>query len=162
MKNKALAMFMVVALMGVQSHATVLSTATNGNPFTVSDGAVHNIPLFANGTNFTTFRTTTVNQTVIIQFNAECAVVGKDYSTWLNIDILVDGVPVPPSNGDNAMCTSIGGDIGGHWVSAITSVVAVVPTPGSHLLQVRGSFGFSQFSSGDFWWIDDSSTVVFD
>jgi len=148
-------------LMAVQSQATIFATTTNPNPFSVSDGAAHNIPLLSDGTNFITFRTTRVNQKVIIQFNAECPVSGKDDFTWLDIDIVVDGVAAPPSNGDNAMCTSLAGHAGSRWTSAITTAVVVVPSPGSHFLQVRGSFGFSHSNAGDFWWVDDSSLIVF-
>jgi hypothetical protein len=161
MKNKLLSALVMVALLAAESHATILATATNGNPFSVKDGFVHNIPLFADGTNFLTFRTTRVSQKVIIQYNAECSVAGQDDSTWLDIDIVVDGVAAPPSNGDNAFCTSLAGHAGSRWVSAITSAVMVVPSPGSHLLQVRGSFGFGHHNAGDFWWVDDSSTEVF-
>lgn len=161
MKTKLFALLMTLLLVAVQSQATIFVTATNGNPFSATDGAAHNLPLFADGTNFLTFRTSKVNQKVIIQFSAECSVSGKDDDTWLDIDIVVDGVAAPPSNGDNAMCTSLAGHAGSRFVSAITTAVVVVPSPGSHLLQVRGSFGFSHFSAGDFWWVDDSSTIVF-
>jgi len=161
MKNKLFATFVIVVLIAAQSQAKIFLTATNGSPFSVQDGAAHLIPLLPSGANTLTFKTTVVNQKVIIQFNAECAVVGKDYDTWLDLNILVDGKAVPPSNGDNALCTSIGGEIGSHWVSAITTAVAIVRSPGTHTLQVQGAFGFSHFSAGDLWWIDDSSTIVF-
>jgi hypothetical protein len=161
MKSNLFATFLMVVLIAAQSQAKIFATATNGNPFSIQDGAAHLIPLQSNGNTTLTFKTTTANQKVIIQFNAECSVSGVDDDTWLDIDILVDGVAAPPSDGDNAFCTSLAGHAGSRWVSAVTNGVAVVRSPGTHTLQVRGAFGFGHWSSGDFWWVDDYSIIVF-
>ena len=98
------------------------------------------------------------NQKVIISYSAECAVKGGDNATYLDIDILVDGVAAPPSNSDNAFCTDHKNNILGNWVSAVKLVVARVRTPGAHSVQVQGTL--RTFDAGDQWAVDDSATIV--
>ena len=149
---------LLVTLMAGQAGADVIATRTNTVAFTVSDGAVHLIPLNNTGGTFFSFFTLRDNERVVISFNAECSVKGPNSFKWLNIDILVDGVMAPPSSNDNAFCTSRGDNLLVGWVSAVTIVVFVVPDPGLHLVQVRGNL--VGFGAGDQWRIDDIAVIV--
>jgi hypothetical protein len=158
MKKKLLASILSLMLITVQSQATIKATATRTSPIGFSDGSTHLIPLTNAGATAIAFTTTNPNQKVIISYSAECAVKGGDNATYLDIDILVDGVPAPPSNSDNAFCTDHGNNILGNWVSAVTLVVALVRTPGAHSVQVQGTL--RTFDAGDQWAVDDSATIV--
>lgn len=94
---------------------------------------------------------------VVILFNAECSVKADDDTTWVDIDVLVDGVAAPPSNDDNAFCTSTGNGQLNRLVSASTYVARTVAA-GAHTVQVRGTL--RGFSPGEQWRIDDLSLVV--
>jgi hypothetical protein len=85
-----------------------------------------------------------------IFFNAECSVNSADSSTWLDIDILVDGVAAAPSVSDNAFCTSHGTAALDTWLSASTNVVAENIAKGVHTIEVRGTIrGFDGSSPQD-------------
>jgi hypothetical protein len=85
-------------------------------------------------------------------------VAGTDNATWLDIDILVDHQAASPSDSDKAFCAHHGDGLFGNWVSAITTVVSVVPAVGMHTVHVQGTL--RSFDPGDGWRIDDSTTVV--
>ena len=104
------------------------------------------------------FVTTVANQRVAILFNAECAVQGIDRITYVDIDVAVDGVVSPPSNSDNALCTSDGSNTLSRWVSASTNVYRIVPVPGVHQLTVRATM--RNFNAGDHFRLDDISVIV--
>jgi hypothetical protein len=122
-----------------------------------ADGKAHVISLNDAGAKSITFTTSAANQKVLISYSAECAVGGSDHITYLDLDILVDGVAAPPSNGDNAFCSDDGSGIRAHWASVITVVVAQVPA-GTHTVQVRGTL--QNFNEGDEWSLDDSAIAV--
>lgn len=140
------------------AHAQVIAADTNINANVFADGAFHLIPITAGGGTSLGFFTSVANQRVVISFNAECSVKGTDNVSWLNIDVLVDGVPARPSNDDNAFCTDSGNNLLSNWVSAVTTVVHVVPNAGFHTVQVRGQLVV--FNAGDQWRVDDKSVVV--
>jgi hypothetical protein len=142
----------------VPSQAAIKASATNTSAVSFSDNLAHLIPLLSNGTTAIRFSTGAANQKVIVTFNAECSVAGTDNMTWLDIDIMVDGVIIPPSNNDNAFCTDHGTGSLSNWVSATVVGVYTVPSAGQHIVEVRG--GLHVFDSGDAWRIDDSSTTV--
>jgi hypothetical protein len=158
MKKKLLASILSLLLITVQSQATIKATGTRTIADVFSDGSTHLIPLTDTGATAITFTTTQRNQKVIISYSAECSVKGTDNITWLDVDTLVDGVAVPPSNSDNAFCTDHGNNSLGNWVSAVTMVVAFVPGTGTHSVQVLGTLRV--FNSGDQWRLDDSTTLV--
>lgn len=160
MKRKLVVTLMALMLVAVQSHAAVLTAATRGKANTFFDAKPHLVPLNDAGAKSITFTTTAPNQNVVISYSAECAVGGKDNITYVDLDILVDGVAAPPSNSDNAFCTDNGNPTGirANWTSVITVVVAQVPNAGTHTVQVRGTL--QNFEEGDEWSVDDSATVV--
>jgi hypothetical protein len=164
----------IMALLGLTlmvSHvwAHVIGTSTNSNTFNVGVGAASCvpppatilIPLNNAGRTFVPFVTTQDNQRVVITFSAECSVKAPNFTTWLNIDILVDGVEVQPTQTtDNALCTSHNTNAHDGWVGASTTGVYVVPEPGLHTVQIRGSLRGCNNARDDRWHLDDSSTII--
>jgi hypothetical protein len=134
---------------------TSTSSAQYTGPQSFADSLPHVLKLGDGNTSlmFNVFQT----KKVVILFNAECSVDAFDDTTWVDIDVLVDGVAVPPSNGDNAFCTSTGDEQLQHWVRASTYVAKAVAA-GSHTVQVRGTL--RGFAPGDQWQIDDLSLIV--
>ncbi|SEM05687.1 hypothetical protein SAMN04489760_103105 [Syntrophus gentianae] len=147
----------MIIFVPTQSKADVLAASTNVNQKVFTDSAKHYLPI--NGSKTTlTFTTTTANQRVVVLFNAECSVKSSDHYTYVDTDIMIDGVIAPPSTSDNALCTSDGSNLPANWVSASTNVVRVVPAAGVHTLKVRVSL--KNFTSGEQYWIDDISVIV--
>ena len=161
-----IAAVLVLTLIAGQVWADIIATRTNTNPLFVGGGTqscapATFIPLNNSGSTRMPFVTTRDNQRVVVTFNAECSVKAPDFSTWLNIDILVDGIEAPPTQTiDNAFCTSHGNNTLDGWVSASTTGVFIVPEPGLHSIQVRGSLIGCSDTSDDQWRIDDSSTII--
>ena len=147
-----------VSLTAIPSPA-VIKAATNRSNFVIfSDALAHLIPLDNAGATSINFTTSAPNQGVVITYNAECSVAGTDNQTWLDIDIILDGVIVPPSDDDNAFCTD--NATGGltNWVSAVIVVATKAPLAGPHTVEVRGALHL--FDAGDEFRLDDSTVVV--
>jgi hypothetical protein len=158
-----------LTLMVSQVWAHVISTSTNSIAFNVGAGpascvpppATILVPLNNAGRTFLPFVTTQDNQRVVITFSAECSVKASNFRTWLNIDILVDGVEIQPTQSpDNALCTSHNTDFHDGWVGASTTGVFVVPEPGLHTVQIRASLRGCNNARDDRWHLDDSSTII--
>ena len=148
-----------MALAPAQGQAQVLAVGTNINPTLV----VNAVPVFLpiNGAaQFLNFVTTVANQRVVVLFNAECAVKGTDRNTQVNVDVLVDNVPVPlpPSNGDDVFCADLGDNILHNWARPSINVWRIIPNVGVHQVRVRAQM--FNFQAGDQFRIDDSSTIV--
>jgi hypothetical protein len=158
MKHKLIAVLMALMVVAVQSEAAILSSATRDQPTFVTDGLTHVVPLNDAGDTSITFKTSAPNKRVVISYSAECAVGGNDQLTFLDLDILVDGVAAPPSDSDNAFCSGEGTVPRAHWASVVTVVVAQVPNAGTHTVQVRATL--QKFNTGDSWSLDDSTIVV--
>jgi hypothetical protein len=98
---------------------------------------------------------------LVITHSFECAVEGNDRVTWFDLDILVDGVILAPTNSDNASCASSppDQDVMGltSWVTTSITVVGRV-TGGNHLVVVRGTL--RNFTAGERVRVDDQSLVV--
>ena len=96
---------------------------------------------------------------LVALFNAECTVKGATDTKWLDINMYIDGLLVPPSNGDNAFCTSTGDNsLSGHWVSASTNGHRYVRA-GWHTVRVTARI--AGCSAGDQFRIDDTSLIGF-
>jgi hypothetical protein len=109
MKNRMISTLLLAVIpIGVAS-AEVISTRTRILPNFFSDSSPHLIPLNNAGSTVLPFVTTTDNQRIVISFNAECSVGvtnANNFSTFVNLDILVDGVAASPSSDDNAFCSA--------------------------------------------------------
>jgi hypothetical protein len=164
MKKFVVSMMMLsaVALGARQGTAEVIATRVRTAPLTVPGTAAVFVPLNNAGSTAMTIVTTQDNQRVVISYNAECQVVATNQTTALSINILVDGVQVPPSDSDNAFCTS--DNVAGNWVSAVTTGVLVIQEPGLHTVQVQAQV-FSGHSNvlvppGSVATLDDTSIIV--
>jgi hypothetical protein len=132
-----------------------VDNAVNVNPLVFEDGLNHELIRVVAST------PANVATELVITHSFECAVEGNDHTTFFNLDILVDGVIVPPTNSDNASCTStppdndlMGGD---DWVT--TSITVVRPVVGgNHVVIVRGRL--VGFEAGERVRVDDQALVV--
>lgn len=98
---------------------------------------------------------------LVITHSFECAVEGNDRFTYFDTDILVDGVIVPPTNSDNASCTSTPPDTNlgalDEWETTSQTVVRTV-IGGNHLVVVRGRL--VGFTPGERVRVDDQALTV--
>ncbi|HEY7099771.1 MAG TPA: hypothetical protein VH437_23810 [Terriglobales bacterium] len=147
-----------VSLAAIPSPAAIKAANSRTNFVIFSDELAHLIPLDNSGATSINFSTTAPNQGVVITYNAECSVAGTDNQTWLDIDIMLDGVIVSPSDSDNAFCTDNGTGALTNWVSAVIVVATKVPLAGPHTVEVRG--GLKVFDAGDQFRLDDSTILV--
>lgn len=96
---------------------------------------------------------------VQIAFVAECTVAAPDERTWLNVDLLVDGIAITPTNADDAFCTSTGTNALNRWVSASRDA-SVSLSPGMHQIEVRAHIPLVVFDPGESWRLDDKALVL--
>ena len=108
------------------------------------------------GTDFIVF--TTADGALSVFFNAECSVAAPNDTTYVSLDILVDGSFTAGNFGtDRAFCTSTGDNALQHWVSAAANVVRNV-SAGSHTIRVRARLiGGTRTDRGQ---IDDITLIV--
>lgn len=138
-----------LTLVSAPAWSTILLVASN--VATISDTVG---PYPATSVMIRSFATTVPNQLVRVIYNAECAIDGPT-TNWLNDDILIDGVVLPPSNSDNALCSGNGTAGLDGWTSVVTQVYARVPNAGVHTINV-----IVQPSVATGWRIDDQSLVI--
>jgi hypothetical protein len=140
-------------------HAITLiyKTSYTGNQVYATEGGPTLVDLGeGNGTSFTV--KTPVPARLAIFLNAECAVSAADTNTWLQLDILVDGVEAAPTNGTgNAFCTADGAAGLDHWITAASDASVDVPA-GSHTIQLQGAVTLAD--PGDVWEVGDLSLIV--
>jgi hypothetical protein len=92
---------------------------------------------------------------LVAMFTTECAVDEANVHASVNLEILVDGVVIPPTERISALCTP------GHALDRWTTVRAIggaVLPPGGHAVTVRSEL--RQFQTGEQWRFDDVSTVI--
>ena len=144
-------------LLGGQVWGLGIINSFRTSPEVFTDSVAHVLALNNTGGTSLTITTTGTTQLTIL-FNAVCSVDALDDTTYIDIDILVDGAAAPPSQAaDNALCTSTGDGALQHWVSTGMSVVKTVGA-GTHTVQVRGTV--RGFTAGDRWLIDNLSLIV--
>jgi hypothetical protein len=125
---------------------------TNAFSFT-STGAV---PLNNAGATSVSFNLNTAGP-VVLTYSAECAVAAAagDSVTWMNLDVLHNGVVLPPTDSDDAFCTSNGTVASDGWVRA--SVTLVVPgVAGVNTISITAGFGFGSGTGR----LDDAALVI--
>jgi hypothetical protein len=154
---RTLAIASALALAAGTVHAAIPAFLTNGNFFFITDNAKHVVTLSTNGATALAFTSSGPGEKIMISYNAECAVEG-DVSTYLGIDIKVDGVAVAPSSGDNAFCSGFGAGIGGHWSSNVTNAVVTGLAAGAHTVTVEAQI--VSFDAGESATLDDSIIIV--
>lgn len=132
-----------------------VTNVVNVSPLTFGDAVTHELIRVVAST------PAGVATELVITHSFECAVEGDDRVTWFDLDILVDGVTLAPTNNDNASCTSSppDQDVMGltNWVTTSITVVGRV-VGGNHLVVVRGTL--RNFTAGERVRVDDQSLVV--
>ncbi|MCI0363216.1 MAG: hypothetical protein L0219_04995 [Phycisphaerales bacterium] len=132
-----------------------VNNAVNVNPLIFADGVFHDLIRLVAST------PAGVVTELVITHSFECAVEGNDKTTWFDINIIVDGVTVPPTNSDNASCTSTPPDNNlpslDDWITTSQTVVRPV-IGGNHLVIVRGRL--VGFNIGERVRVDDQSLTV--
>jgi hypothetical protein len=91
--------------------------------------------------------------TVSITFSAECAAAGPLISTGVQVDVLVDGVLIPPTTANDFFCAANATAAFDGWVRASTTVAAVLPA-GAHTVSIQGS------TFADAGWLGDTTILV--
>ena len=145
-------------LLALNAEAALLGTTTRIINFPFPEGAPVFLPLNDGGGTTVAFNTTAARQKVVVSFTAECAN-SDDTGSWVNIDILVDGVAIRPTNSlsSDAFCTSDG--TSRHiWAAQAYNAVYVVPNAGAHVVRIRATI--SAGNGGATGWIGDSSTII--
>jgi hypothetical protein len=141
----------VVSLSAATSHARILANLSRAGNFQAATGRF--VPLDNRGSRELTFNTATASKVVVIRFSAECANGAADTETWVDIDIVVDGIPQSPTNHtSDAFCTSDGiAGIDEGWVRAAVVTTVEIPAAGEHIVKVRArsSDAVSQYSVSD-------------
>lgn len=133
-------MFAIAAMLSTQAHADNLRYTSNVNAVTVSSPNTLAVPLNNAGATTINFTNPTAGL-VAITFSAECAVSSTQVQSWANLDILVDGGIVSPTESDNAFCTAIAPDGVEIW-STNSITVARNLSAGQHSVSVNANFGF--------------------
>jgi hypothetical protein len=141
----------VLCALGVLTAPAVQADDVNA----VTNNNQINIPAF--GGNVTLLQTTIFTpgpRELVIHFFAECQVVASDNSTFIDLDILVNGVEVPPTNdGNSALCNSPDQDM------SVGTVVFRSVVAGNHTILVRGSLAGTP-AAGEVGQVDDRSLVI--
>ncbi len=144
----------ILALTTSQAFSAIRLAATSPGNFTFSADNTA-LPLDSSGATSLTFKTNKANQRVAIAYNAECSFESKTVQGWIGVDIIVDGTIVAPSNSDDAMCSSDGGNVH-NWTRPVMNVFYVVPVAGTHTIEVKARIGFGTGTG----WMSDSSLLI--
>jgi hypothetical protein len=133
-------------------RADDVNYAVNVNPLIFGDALFHDIIRIV-------VVTPAVPTELVITHSFECAVEGNDRITYFDTDIFVDGLVVPPTNSDNASCTSTPPDTNSldDWETTSQTVVRLVGG-GNHLVLVRGRL--VNFTPGERVRVDDQALTV--
>jgi hypothetical protein len=80
---------------------------------------------------------------VVITYSAACAVnaAAGNFSATVNLDILIDGNPVPPNNTAFDPYCSSNGTAGFDEIGVHTIVIAKKLQPGAHTVEIDGTLG---------------------
>jgi hypothetical protein len=130
-----------VVLIGAQAYADAVKHVANPSTF-VFNGELKDVPLDLAGNRFTTF---SGSGRFTIFYSAECAVAGLPEKHYLEIDIVVDGVELPPTgnNDADAFCTANHTDtVDDGGVTATTSGRTASLPDGTHTVVIKAqTFG---------------------
>ena len=149
------AVFCFAPLAGEIFAAPILAAATRASAFASTSTASVPVPIRDDGTTSLKFATAAPNESVVVIYNAECALAAAR-GTRLSIKIVVDGNEAEPSSGtDFTFCSALDSS-GNTWASPVRQSVLKVPLSGTHTVRVVARL---VGGSGE-WRLDDSSLVV--
>ncbi len=140
-----------IAILGSASaaKAEILAAATRTSSVLGGGPAATIMPLTDQGSKALAFSTSVANQTVVIEYNAECQARGGGYTS---VSIFVDGVQANPASGSQfALCTT-----DGSFTGAVRRSVLVVAKAGTHSVTVQAQSS----AVGTNWSLDDTSLTV--
>lgn len=148
-----------LAVVATASQADVLSVATRLGNWSQNSAAAVFVPL--NDLNATSVRFSVATaRRVVITYSAECAVDAPvdNNSAWLEITILIDGVPLRPTGGTADAFCSADGKVGfNNWVRpSVTGYLAV--SAGIHTVQVQTS----GLNGATGLWLGDTAMIIVD
>lgn len=157
MRSRPCAVLALAALtvLAAPLSAKVIKYVSNAGNFSFTDDSVF-LELNDSGSTEISFQGGSGQKLVAITFSAECSAAG-DPDGWVNIDILVDGEAVEPTQIDeDAFCSGNGAAEAGEggWVTA-SRTVAKKLGPGQHKVRVRATL--EDTTQG---WIGDSSLTI--
>lgn len=157
------AMFSLVQIVQVSEAMawdSVLAALTRTDGQVVPFGKVVSVFLNDAGAIRLTFRTTRPNQRVVVQYNAECNLKSPSREGWLHVAILIDGVVIPPTTDNSALCTGhdMTGPLQVNAVSATAMGVYNVPVAGTHTVTLKADLRYAH--PGDYGVLDDSTIIV--
>ena len=149
MMKRIVCMFALAAFATVPLLAKVVTSAARPGNFTFTGSDVL-VPLTSGGATSLAF---SGQGKYAISYSAECETTGG----WLSIEIIVDGVALSPTVGDqDAFCSDHNdNNANDGWTTAHYRVVTKNLTLGTHSLQVSATA-----VGGGTGWLGDSSVVV--
>jgi hypothetical protein len=149
MVKRLFCVFALASIATVPLFAKVVTSAARPGNFTFTGNDVL-IPLTAGGATSLAFSGKGKHA---ISYSAECETSGS----WVSIEIIVDGIALSPTSGDNDAFCSDHNDNNGNdgWTVAHYRVVTGQLALGAHSVQVRATT-----VGGGTGWLGDSSVVV--
>lgn len=147
----------VVLALGVASgaHAQILGYAQAHGAVQYNDAVDHQIPLDDQGDTTLSVITRKPNEPISLSFSATCSIGSPGAFVFLHL--YVDGTPIQPDFGpgpyiDYVLCSGAATNL---YISAARNGVAVVATPGVHVVSVHVNADFSIYP-----WLLGSTTLV--
>jgi len=116
-----------------------------------------NVILYSAGTTIVDSTTVDVPEhaQLVVSYSAECAVEGP-MSSWVGVELLVDGVAIKPTSGFYALCAGKGTSGLDQWFSG-RAIGATVVSPGRHTVEARGS---GRGGALGWWWGDRTMAIT--
>ncbi|HEY5808780.1 MAG TPA: hypothetical protein VIT67_12470 [Povalibacter sp.] len=158
--NKLMTLAVAGTLMGVTaaSFAAVKTAQVRPNNWSAGPAAAF-VPLNAAGATTTSFSLAAPTR-LVLTYSAECAVSAPagNAGVWLDLDLIVNGVPIAPTAGNqDAFCSSNGTAALDGWTRASITVFFTGKTGANTVrIQSRGNGGATSV------WLGDSSLVIHD
>lgn len=151
----------IVALsaLAATAQAKVIASATYSDNFIFRTPEAL-VPLTPSGGTTKTFTIDAIG-IYSLTFSAECAVdaAAGDSSSWIDLDILVDGVAVAPTDNirnEDAFCAANGTFGFDGWGRASITLPVRFTTTGDHKVQVKARLDFSATGG----WIGDTALIL--
>ncbi|MFO1338810.1 MAG: hypothetical protein U1F53_11340 [Burkholderiaceae bacterium] len=149
-----------LSALAAAAQAKIVASATYSANFQFSTPTAL-VPLTPSGGTTKTFAIDSVGM-YGLTFSAECSVDAPDGNkdAWIDLDILVDGVAVAPTdngNNEDAFCGSIGTAGFHNWGRHSITVPVRFTTTGDHKVQVRARLNYGATSG----WVSDTALVLF-
>jgi hypothetical protein len=156
-RNTAIAIAM--ACITATSYAAIRANHVRAGNFSSATIAGVLVPLNASGATTISFNLPSTKKTVLT-YSAECAVnaAAGDEDAYLDIDVIVNGVTLAPTAGNqDAFCSANGVAGFDHWIrNSITVSFTGVTGVNTVSILARGNAGATGL------WVGDSALVLFD